>query len=131
MCDWQMIQFVLTRVSVCIVTLDDDPNLISPFEYRVPSSLVTGGLIGIPSGGPSSVSDLRPGNHHATYYGHQASPNQYYGAHVQQKYQEPILHPGQHQLQLGGPLANDSPPPLSSASGHGESRTKYTYTAFQ
>ncbi|KAI7829440.1 hypothetical protein BC939DRAFT_441906 [Gamsiella multidivaricata] len=100
------------------VSGDDDPNLVSPFEYRVQSSMATGGLIGIPSGGPSSVSDLRSGNHHAAYYGHQASPNQYYGAHVPQKYQDSIMHPGQHQLQLGGPLANDSPPPLSASSAH-------------
>ncbi|KAG0300614.1 hypothetical protein BGZ98_009039 [Dissophora globulifera] len=97
---------------------DDDPNLVSPFEYRVQSSMASGGLIGIPSGGASSVSDMRSGNHHATYYGHQSSPNQYYGAHVQQKYQDPIIHPNQHQLQLGGSLANDSPPPLSNISGH-------------
>ncbi|ORZ24914.1 hypothetical protein BCR41DRAFT_348720 [Lobosporangium transversale] len=79
--------------------------------------MAPGGLIGIPPGGPS-VSDPRSGNHHTAYYGHQANSNQYYGAHVHQKYPEPIIHPGQHQLQLGGPLANDSPPPLSTASGH-------------
>ncbi|KAF9353063.1 hypothetical protein BGX26_009141 [Mortierella sp. AD094] len=97
------------------VSGDDDPNLVSPFDYRVQSSMAAGGLIGIPSGGPG-VSDLRSGNHHAAYYGHQSSPNQYYGAHVQQKYQESILHPSQHQLQLGGPIANDSPSPLSATS---------------
>ncbi|KAF9910082.1 hypothetical protein EC991_007413 [Linnemannia zychae] len=105
------------------VSGDDDPNLVSPFEYRVQSSMAAGGLIGIPSTG-ASVNDLRAGNHHAAYYGHQVSPNQYYGgAHVQQKYQDPILHPGQHQLQLGGPLANESSPPLLTPT-HDGSQTR-------
>jgi len=100
--------------------LDDDPNLVSPFDYRVQPSMATGGLIGIPSTG-ASVNDLRAGNHHATYYGHQVSPSQYYGgAHVQQKYQDPILHPGQHLLQLGTPLANESSPPLLTPPTHGK-----------
>lgn len=74
--------------------------------------MAAGGLIGIPSAG-ASVNDLRAGNHHAAYYGHQVSPNQYYGgAHVQQKYQDPILHSGQHQLQIGASLSNESSPPL-------------------
>ncbi|KAI1318763.1 hypothetical protein EDD11_005834 [Mortierella claussenii] len=107
------------------VSGDDDPNLVSPFEYRVQSSMAAGGMIGLPSGGPSSVSDIRSGNHHAAYYGHQTSPNQYYGTHVQQKYQESMIHPGQHQLQLGGPLASDSPPPLSTASGHEGSQNRF------
>ncbi|KAF8949638.1 hypothetical protein BGZ46_005023, partial [Entomortierella lignicola] len=92
------------------VSGDDDPRLVSPFDYRVQSSMAAGGLIGIPSSGPG-VSDLRSGNHHGGYYGHQSSPNQYYGAHV---------HPSQHQLQLGGQLANDSPSPMSTTSGHGK-----------
>ncbi|KAF9122711.1 hypothetical protein BGW39_009554 [Mortierella sp. 14UC] len=105
------------------VSGDDDPNLVSPFEYRVQSSMAAGGLIGIPSTG-ASVNDLRTGNHHAAYYGHQVSPNQYYGgAHVQQKYQDPILHPGQHQLQLGTPLANESSPPLLTPT-HDGSQTR-------
>ncbi|KAG0022745.1 hypothetical protein BGZ81_008383 [Podila clonocystis] len=87
---------------------DEDPNLASPFEYRLQSSMTSGGLIGMPSSGSSAPLDARSGGHHQTYYGHQTSPTQYY--HAQQKYPEPILHQGQHQLQLGGPLANDSPP---------------------
>ncbi|KAF9931260.1 hypothetical protein BGZ67_005414 [Mortierella alpina] len=97
---------------------DEDRNLVSPFDYRVQPSMSAGGLIGIPSGGQSSVSDMRAGGHHAAYYGHQASPNQYYRAHMQQGYQDSIVHPSQHQLQLGGPLANDSPPPLQTSSAH-------------
>ncbi|KAG0274447.1 hypothetical protein BGZ95_009788 [Linnemannia exigua] len=105
------------------VSGDDDPNLVSPFEYRVQSTMAAGGLIGIPSTG-ASVNDLRAGNHHAAYYGHQVNPNQYYGgAHPQQKYQDPILHPGQHQLQLGGPLANESSPPLLTPT-HDGSQTR-------
>ncbi|KAG0042510.1 hypothetical protein BGZ83_000386 [Gryganskiella cystojenkinii] len=97
---------------------DDDPNLVSPFDYRVQTTSVgAGGLIGIPSSGSSGVADLRAGPHHPSYYGHQTSPHQYYSAHPSQKYQEPMLHPGQHQLQLGGPLASDSPP-LPTTSSH-------------
>ncbi|KAG0003137.1 hypothetical protein BGZ65_001993 [Modicella reniformis] len=95
------------------VSGDDDPNLVSPFEYRMQQPSMPGGLIGLPGGPP--VSDLRSGNHHAAYYGHQAGPNQYYGAHVQ--------HPGQHPLQIGGQLANDSPP-LSTAPGHEGSQSR-------
>ncbi|KAF8987342.1 hypothetical protein BGZ52_005048 [Haplosporangium bisporale] len=87
---------------------DEDPNLASPFEYRLQSSMASGGLIGMPSSGSSAPLDARSGGHHQPYYGHQTSPTQYY--HTQQKYPEPILHQGQHQLQLGGSLANDSPP---------------------
>lgn len=97
--------------------LDDETNL--SFDYRMQQPMATGGLIGIPPGG-APVSDLRSGNHHPAYYGHQPGPNQYYGAHLQQKYSDPILHPGQH-LQIGGPVANDSPPPISAA-GHGKER---------
>jgi len=70
--------------------------------------MASGGLIGMPSSGSSAPLDARSGGHHQPYYGHQTSPTQYY--HTQQKYPEPILHQGQHQLQLGGSLANDSPP---------------------
>ncbi|KAG0236915.1 hypothetical protein BGX31_003771 [Mortierella sp. GBA43] len=97
------------------VSGDEDPNLVSPFEYRMQSSMTPGGLIGIPQQGPPAP-DMRSGGHHA-YYGHQAGPNQYYNPHMQQKYQESIIHSGQHPLSIGGPLANDSPPPLSAA-GH-------------
>ncbi|KAF9358567.1 hypothetical protein BGX34_008877 [Mortierella sp. NVP85] len=103
------------------VSGDDETNLSSPFDYRMQQPMATGGLIGIPPGG-APVSELRSGNHHPTYYGHQPGPNQYYGAHLQQKYSDPILHPGQH-LQIGGPVANDSPPPISAA-GHDGSQNR-------
>ncbi|KAF9302013.1 hypothetical protein BGZ74_005989 [Mortierella antarctica] len=72
---------------------NEDPNLASPFEYRLQSSMASGGLIGMPSSGSSAPLDARSGGHHQPYYGHQTSPTQYY-----------------HAQQLGGPLANDSPP---------------------
>lgn len=104
-------------VTFLLDSIDDDPNLVSPFEYRVPSSIGAGGLIGIPTGS-SGVADLRSGAHHPAYYGHQSSPHQYYNTHASQKYQESLLHPGPHQIQLGGQLANDSTP-LTTSSTHG------------
>ncbi|KAF9570836.1 hypothetical protein BGW38_008700 [Lunasporangiospora selenospora] len=107
------------------VSGDEDPNLVSPFEYRVQSSMPTG-LIGIPSGG-APIPDLRTGGHHA-------SPGPYYGAaaaaHVQPKYQDSILHPNQHQLQLGGPLASDSPPSTSSPHGKMMESRLYSYAPY-
>ncbi|KAG0251153.1 hypothetical protein BG011_007804 [Mortierella polycephala] len=82
---------------------DEGSALTSPFEYRV---------------GAGSLVDLPPGSHHAAYYGHQANSGQYYGTHIPPKYQDSIIHPVQHQLQLGGTLANDPPPPLSTSSAH-------------